>query len=176
VLRAEEASVDVLSIIKSEHREVTALIDEADKCEPNDERLRELAREISEKLTLHLTTEESIFYSELKARAEDQENLVDVFEAYTEHAAARSLMEMLRSGRKPDERFKAELQVLGENVKHHVQEEESKVWAIARELLDEDELEEMGEAWERSKSRAQRRVKVTRGTTNGARRKKTARR
>jgi len=146
--------VDVLSIIKQEHREVADLIDEANECEAGDERLRELAEEIAKKLAMHLTIEERIFYSQLKARAEDEEEKVDMFEAYTEHAAARSLMDMLKSGRKPDEQFKAEVQVLGENVKHHVEEEESKVWDIAREVLDQEELEQMGEAWGKTKQRA----------------------
>jgi hemerythrin-like domain-containing protein len=79
-------------------------------------------------------------------------------------------MEMLDSGRKPDEKFKAELQVLGENVAHHVKEEESTVFGIAREYLDKEELEAIGEAWEKAKARAQRagtatRKKSVRGTT-----------
>ncbi len=160
--------MDVLSIIKSEHREVTALIDEANKVEAHDERLRELAQQIMEKLSLHLQIEERLFYSELRERSQEDEERVDLFEAYTEHAVAKALMEMLQSGRKPDEKFKAELQVLGESVKHHVDEEESKVFHIAKDVLERDELEEMGEAWERSKVRVQKR-------TDGTAKKKSSR-
>jgi hemerythrin-like domain-containing protein len=176
-----ERTVSVLDIIKQEHRQVGAMIDEADKCEPGDERLYELAREIEKNLSLHLAIEERLFYAQLRERAEEQEQKVDVFEAYTEHAVAKALMEMLTSGRKPDERFKAELQVLGESVKHHVKEEESKVFAVARDYLDEDELDQIGEAWEKAKTRAQRgeatrtrqpaRKKAVRGTTTTSRAK-----
>ena len=145
--------MDVLSIIKNEHHEVSELFAEADKCGPGDERLRELAREIRDKLLMHLAIEERLFYSRLKASAEDQDEKVDVFEAYTEHEAARSLIDMLKSARKPDEKFKAELQVLGESVKHHVKEEESTVFGIAREYLDEDERDRIGQAWEKAKAR-----------------------
>ena len=62
-------------------------------------------------------------------------------------------MEMLNAKRQPDEKFKAELQVLGESVKHHVKEEETKVFAIAREYLTVAELEQIGEAWEKAKAR-----------------------
>lgn len=148
--------MDVLSIIKQEHREVSALFDEAEKCDAGDERLRELAGEIATKLSTHLAIEERLFYSRLKAGADEEDDKVDVFEAYTEHAGAKSLMEMLRSGRKPDEQFKAEVQVLGENVRHHVKEEESKVFGIARELLEDQDLNEIGEAWEKAKQRAER--------------------
>lgn len=148
--------MNVLDIIKREHREVAALFDEAKKCDAGDERIFELAREVEKNLSTHLTIEERLFYSVLRDKAEEEEEQVDVFEAYTEHAVARTLMEMLTSGRKPDERFKAELQVLGESVEHHVKEEESKVFAVAREHLEKEELDEIGEAWEKAKARALR--------------------
>jgi hemerythrin superfamily protein len=154
-------SMNVLDIIKREHREVSALFDEAKKCDPGDKRIHDLAREIEAKLSTHLSVEERLFYAQLRDRAEESDERVEMFEAYTEHAAARSLMEMLKSGRKPDEKFKAELQVLGENVAHHVKEEESTVFGIAREYLEPEELEEIGEAWEKAKARK----KSIRGST-----------
>jgi hemerythrin-like domain-containing protein len=158
------ATVDVLSTIKKEHREVAALIDEAAQCEPGDQRLLELAHAIESQLSLHLSVEERLFYATLRDRAEEQDERVDVFEAYTEHEVAKRLMAMLASARKPDERFKAELQVLGENVKHHVREEESKVFGVAREVLSAEELEEIGAAWEKAKQRA-----AKAGSSNGRR-------
>jgi hemerythrin-like domain-containing protein len=154
-------SMNVLDIIKREHREVSGLFDAAKKCDPGDKRIHDLAGEIEQKLSMHLSIEERLFYAKLRDRAEEQDERVEMFEAYTEHAAARALMEMLNSGRKPDEKFKAELQVLGENVAHHVKEEESTVFGIAREYLEPEELEEIGEAWEKAKARK----KSIRGTT-----------
>jgi hypothetical protein len=58
--------MDVLSIIKQEHRQVAALIDEADRCEPGDERLRELARQIEKERSAHLAIEERLFYAKLR--------------------------------------------------------------------------------------------------------------
>lgn len=164
--------MDVLDIIKQEHREVSALFDEAKKCEPGDDRLDELTREIETKLSTHLAIEERLFYAPLRDRAEEADQKVDVFEAYTEHAAARSLMEMINSGRKPDERFKAELQVLGENVEHHVKEEESTVFGLARKFIDRDEREEIGQKWEAAKKRAA--AGTARGGARRPARKKTA--
>lgn len=142
-----------MTIIREEHRKVAGLFDEAKGCEPDDERLRELAGQIQQELTAHLAVEERLFYAKLRDRAEESEEQVDMFEAYTEHAVAKTLLEMLRTGRKTDERFKAELQVLGEAVAHHVEEEESTVFELADELLEKGEAEEIGEAWERAKKR-----------------------
>ncbi|MBV8432672.1 MAG: hemerythrin domain-containing protein, partial [Candidatus Eremiobacteraeota bacterium] len=120
--------MDILSTLKREHREVAQLIDEVNECEAGDERLRALAQEIEQRLSVHMKLEEQLFYPELRDRAENSEELVEMYEAFTEHAAAKSLIEMVESGKKPDEQFKAELQVLGESIKHHVKEEESKVF------------------------------------------------
>lgn len=156
--------MDILSIIKQEHRTVAAMLDEIKDCQPEDERIDELARTIEKELSAHLAVEERLFYSQLRDRVEDEDEQVDMFEAYTEHEVAKHLMELLQSGRKRDEQFKAELLVLGESVKHHVQEEESKVFSIARELMNEDELEDLGERWEKAKQRL-----MSRSSPNGRR-------
>lgn len=163
--------MDVLSIIKQEHRLVDGLFAEVEHCEPGDDEIVELARRIHQELTLHLTVEERLFYAKIRERAEAGEEQVDMFEAYTEHLAAKKLMELIQSERKHDERFKAELLVLGESVRHHVKEEESTVFSLAKEYLDQDEREAIGEQWERAKSRASRNG----ASRNGASRKKTSR-
>ena len=132
---------------------VSALLDEVQDCEPGDERIDELAPQIARELTAHATLEEKLFYPQLRDRAEEADERVDVFEAYTEHDVVKHLLSLLQSRRKRDELFKAELQVLGESVRHHVEEEESTIFALARDLLEPDELEEIGEKWQRAKAR-----------------------
>jgi hemerythrin superfamily protein len=145
--------MDVLTLLKNDHKAVGAMLDEALKCEPEDDKLHALAQKIEEALTVHATIEEKYFYPVLRKRAEDSEETVDVFEAYTEHDLIKRLISLLQSGRKPDEQFKAEVQVLSENVKHHVKEEESTVFSLARKLIDGDELEELGQKMDRAKQR-----------------------
>lgn len=156
--------MDILSVLKEEHRAVSAMLDEARDCEPDDERIDELAHTIEQELTAHAALEERLFYPELRDRAEETDERVDVFEAYTEHEVVKHLLALLKSGRKRDELFKAELQVLGESVKHHVREEESTIFAIARELLDQEELEDIGERWQSAKNRL-----TSRASSNGRR-------
>jgi hemerythrin superfamily protein len=168
--------VDVLSLLKEDHRQVGGMIDAMQKCDPGDQRLVELGRQISQALTVHAEIEEKFFYPELRDRAEEDEERVDVFEAFTEHDVVKHLISLLKSARRNDERFKAELQVLGESVKHHVKEEESRIFSIARELLDESELEELGEKMGAAKKRLM--ASVAAGRTNGRRKapaKKTTR-
>ncbi len=143
--------MSILDIIKKEHRDAAAMLDEAEKLEPDDAQLADLAKRIEHALTTHVEIEERLFYAQLRKRAEEQDERVDVFEAYTEHEVASHLIAMLKSRRKRDERFKAELQVLGESIKHHVQEEESTIFSLAKKLLTQAELDDLGKKWEKAR-------------------------
>jgi hemerythrin superfamily protein len=159
--------VNVLDLLKQDHQTVARLIDEVQQCEPGDDRLDDLAQQISQALTVHAALEESLFYPELRDRAEDDEERVDVFEAFTEHDVVKHLISLLKGRRKDDALFKAELQVLGESVKHHVREEESTIFALAREVMDEEELEDVGATAEAEKERLMR----SRRTPSGRKKK-----
>jgi len=144
-------NVSILDVIKKEHREAMAMLDEALKFDPDDARLADLAKRIERALTTHVEIEERLFYGQIRKRAEEQEERVDLFEAYTEHEVAAHLIGLLKSRRKRDERFKAEIQVLGESIKHHVQEEESTIFALAKKLLTAAELDELGLKWQKAR-------------------------
>ncbi len=165
--------MDVLTLLKNDHKMVGDMLDKAQKCEPEDDRLVELASQIEQALTVHATIEEKFFYPQLRDRAQEQEERVDVFEAFTEHDVLKHLIALLKSGRKRDEQFKAELQVLGENVKHHVKEEESTIFSLAREIMDQDELNDLGEKMEAAKKRMM--ARAASGPSSGAKRKAPAR-
>ncbi len=146
--------MNVLDLLKQDHQTVAKLIDEVENAEAGDKRLESLGQQIAQALTVHAALEEKLFYPVLRDRAEDDEELVDVFEAFTEHDVVKHLISLLKGRRRSNAAlFKAELQVLGENVKHHVREEESTIFSLARELLDEGELEKIGERAEAQKRR-----------------------
>ncbi len=154
--RAE--ALDVLSLLHKDHETVGAMIEEVNDCEPGDRRLKELAESIAQALTVHAKIEEDVFYPALRKRAEESEQLTDVFEAYTEHDVIKHLIALVESDRSRDEKFKAELQVLGEAVTHHVKEEESTIFAMARELMSREELVEFGAKMAKKKERLMKTV------------------
>jgi len=163
--------MDVLTLLKNDHKTVGTLLDRAKRCDPGDGRLTDLADEIESALTVHAAIEEKYFYPTLRDRAEESDGAVDVFEAYTEHELIKKLIALLKSGRQPDEQFKAEVQVLAENVTHHVKEEESTIFELARQMLDAEELEELGTQMQAAKSRLMRSPRTSSSKKRPSRRK-----
>jgi hemerythrin superfamily protein len=139
--------MDILELLRQEHKEVGDMLDQCQQHDPGDAELDDLAKRITQALTIHAELEEKLFYPVLRERAEDADERVDVFEAYTEHDLVKRLLALLAGRRRNPEQFKAQLQVLGENVKHHVKEEESTIFSLTKELLDDDERDEIGTRW-----------------------------
>ena len=88
----------------------------------------------------------------------DGEAKQEVLEAYEEHANVKGMIEKLEETDPADETYNAKLQVLGELVKHHVHEEEHKMFPEARQLLDKSELEDLGAKLAQAKERLKKAV------------------
>lgn len=141
-------------LLKKDHKMVADLLDQAVELDGDDATFANLAQKIESALTVHATLEERLFYPRLLERSKEREQKTDVFEGYVEHDVIKHLIALLKSEKRRDEAFKAELQVLGEDVKHHVKEEESTIFALARQLLDDEERENIGAQFESAKREA----------------------
>ena len=74
--------------------------------------------------------EEEIFYPAVRSAAEDAADLMD--EAEVEHASAKDLIAQIREMDPEDDLYDAKVKVLGEQVAHHVQEEEMQMFPKAK--------------------------------------------
>jgi hemerythrin-like domain-containing protein len=89
-------------------------------------------------LKIHAQVEEEIFYPAARDALKERD-LLD--EAEVEHTVAKQPISELESMTPKDDLFDAKFTVLGEYVKHHVQEEEKELFPKAkRAKLDMDEL------------------------------------
>jgi hemerythrin-like domain-containing protein len=80
-------------------------------------------------LTVHTTIEEEIFYPACDGKIEEDM----LKEAYVEHDAAKLLIAEIEAGSgKTDDFFDAKVQVLGEQIDHHVKEEEDELFPKVR--------------------------------------------
>ena len=95
-------------------------------------RKQALAEEICTELKIHTSIEEEIFYPALQGKIE--QDLLD--EAYVEHDGAKVLINDIMAGGADEEFYDAKVTVLGEEIEHHVEEEEKPkegMFAQARE-------------------------------------------
>jgi hemerythrin superfamily protein len=125
---AETKTQDALTLLKEDHRAVEKLFKEFENAK-GDGRKEKLAREICFELTVHTTIEEEIFYPACKGKIDEDK----LKEAYVEHDAAKLLIAEIEAGSgKTDDFFDAKVQVLGEQIDHHVKEEEDELFPEVR--------------------------------------------
>ena len=136
---------DAVELIKSDHRTVEKLFREFEEAGDRAYKTKqELVAQIVEELEVHATIEEEIYYPAVEAKArKDGKELIA--EAVEEHHVVKILLGELRSMSSEDEAFDAKVTVLMENVRHHVEEEESELLPQSEKILDGDELTRLGE-------------------------------
>jgi hemerythrin superfamily protein len=129
---ARDAKDDATVLLEQDHADVRNLFAEYDELateQAEGEERQALAEEICAMLTAHSTIEEEIFYPAARD-AGVEGDLLD--EAEVEHAAAKDLIEQIRSMSPDDELYDAKVKVLGEYVDHHVDEEEGELFPQCR--------------------------------------------
>lgn len=127
--------IDAIELLTQDHREISELFEKYEEMVEEDagqEVKGDLAALICHMLTVHTTIEEEILYPAARSVLED-EGMID--EAYVEHQAAKDLIEQILAMDPSDELYDAKVKVLSEQIDHHVDEEEDKLFP---------ELEESG--------------------------------
>jgi len=117
---------EAIGLLEQDHREAEAFFAQF---EQDQERQPRLAGKICLALTVHAIIEEEILYP--AAREAASGDLLD--EAEVEHAAAKQLIAEIEAMDPEDRLFAAKVKVLGEYVKHHIVEEEGKLFPMLRE-------------------------------------------
>ena len=138
--KAAASQPDALEFLKSQHREVEDLFKQFEKLgdEGPSEEKEPIVRMACEKLTVHASIEEEIFYPAAR-EIDDVEALLN--EAEVEHNTAKDLIATLDSMDASDPMFSATFTVLSEYIKHHVKEEEGELFTkVKKSDLDLDAL------------------------------------
>jgi hemerythrin superfamily protein len=146
---------DAVDLLEHDHRRLESLLKQGEDTTEKAVKTRtELLDVITRELNAHELIEEKILYPALKPHAEAKDL---VLEGYQEHHVADILVKELHSLARSDERWGAKLKVLQENIEHHIEEEEKKMFPTARSVFGRAELEEMAVRMETMKATAMRR-------------------
>jgi hemerythrin-like domain-containing protein len=153
--------MDALKLLKTDHDKVKKLLTELEGTTERGVKTRqELFATIKGELTIHEVIEEEIFYPELKTHPKAKEI---VLEGYEEHNVVDTLLGELEGLPVDDETWGPKAKVMKENIEHHIEEEEGEMFKTARQVFDEQELEDLGARMERRKRSAMEQMGVLAG-------------
>ncbi|MEO6744818.1 MAG: hemerythrin domain-containing protein [Caldimonas sp.] len=139
----DSSQTDAITLLTNDHAEVNELFEQykalAEDAGSMTTDKQSLAEEICTMLTVHAAIEEEIFYPAVRDALDDTK-LLD--EAEVEHQAAKDLIAQIQDSDPGDSLYDARVNVLGEYVNHHVQEEEGELFPQVRDA--ELDLESLG--------------------------------
>jgi iron-sulfur cluster repair protein YtfE (RIC family) len=139
--------MNILELLKADHEKVAELFAKVEATE-SEKQHQQLFAKIKTELEMHTHIEETILYPVL----EEHEELKDlVLEAFEEHKQVKTLLREISALVDGSEKFDAKLKVMGENIEHHVGEEEKEMFPKVAWLLSQQKLEQMGEEMQRLK-------------------------
>ena len=146
--------MDGIVLLKEDHKNVKRLFREFEKTKDKGTAAakRKLVDQISGELVAHSFIEETIFYPAAREHAPDSGS--DVLESVEEHHVVAWLLSELDGLSPEDETFDAKVTVLIENVRHHIEEEESELFPEVRKVLGRTKLAEIGERMAAAKDKA----------------------
>jgi hemerythrin superfamily protein len=122
---------DAISMLTADHKRVKKLFSDFSdlKNDGSDEDKAAIVEQICSELKIHTELEEEIFYPAVRKAISDAD-LMD--EALVEHAGAKELISQLEEASVDDDLYDAKVTVLGEQIDHHVEEEEGEMFPKAK--------------------------------------------
>lgn len=136
--------MDAIALLKADHKTVEALFKQFEKLQKGDgtpSQKKKVVTQIIKELATHASIEEQVFYPRVK---EEHEEVDAVLEAVEEHHLVKITLGELEKLPPTDETYDAKVTVLIEMVRHHVKEEEHKMFPEVRSLVGRKVLLDLG--------------------------------
>ncbi|MFL6373496.1 MAG: hemerythrin domain-containing protein [Pyrinomonadaceae bacterium] len=133
--------MNAIELLKQDHDKVDKLFQ---KVKGEQGETRELFEQIRIELQVHTQIEEQIFYPYLMENGDEE--LQDITkEGIQEHHQAKILIREIENLSDESDALDPKLQVLMEDITHHVQEEEGEMFPMVTEQFDGETLQELGQ-------------------------------
>ena len=127
--------MDAIDYLRRQHHEMERAMAQVLEA-GNADGMRSRFADVADQLTMHIESEEQVFYPAVKAqRTEDI-----LLESLEEHLGIKRVLSDLIDLDADDETFDAKAKVLQEQVEHHVEEEEGDLFPKVKKIFDEETL------------------------------------
>jgi hemerythrin-like domain-containing protein len=147
---------NAITMLKSDHATVKRLLRELDATTERAIKQREmLVSQIEREIKMHSQIEEEVFYPAFKAKTENTDAEDLFYEAAEEHHVVDMLLPALKSANPKSHEFGAKAKVLKDLIEHHIREEETQMFAQARQLFSDEQLRELGDLMQARKDAAE---------------------
>lgn len=131
--------------LKKDHRDVLGLMDRLiQSADSSADQRNYLIKEIRNALIPHSRAEEAVFYNAIRQEAESKSMIQH---AYADHMMAEGLLRSLQVTGMVDVGWRQTATKLRDALTHHIQEEETEVFAEARKVLTNQEADQIGAAF-----------------------------
>jgi len=144
--------MNAVELLKEDHEEALQLIGELESVDEKvgtDPTDTEKFNKLHQALRLHTEMEGNFFFPALEEFDEVKQLVEDT---YQEHDRIDQLLTLLMTAAPNETEFQETLAELRDNLEHHIEETEGALFPSVEELLEEDELEELGRQMEEMKS------------------------
>lgn len=136
-------SQDILNLLKTDHTTVKKILEELSKTTTRGVKAREkLFAKLQHEIQLHTKVEEELLYPRLKVEKITKDLAL---ESYEEHAIVDHLLNEIAGVDPADETWLPKLNVLQENLLHHIKEEENDMFPKVKKILDTLERQQLAE-------------------------------
>jgi hemerythrin superfamily protein len=147
--------MNAITLLKNDHKTVEDLFKRFEKLGPRAVKSKQdIVERIIRELSVHAAIEEMLFYPAIRAAVEQGDVDEMVLESLEEHHIVKWVLSELDGMSAEHERFDAKVTVLVENVRHHVEDEETELFPQVNKLLGRQRLDELGDAMAKAKKTA----------------------
>jgi hemerythrin-like domain-containing protein len=162
--------MDALTLVRQDHRKLEGLLERAEQLGGDDEERDVLLGQLQSALRRHIDQEESILYRIFRERARRAEvDLSPLERALEQHRLLDRLTNELTDGVRDDTTLKAKLTVLAEQVRTHLDDENTHLLTAIEDLIDDDTLIELGRRMEQRDRVIESRRQFANAVTGGPR-------
>jgi hemerythrin-like domain-containing protein len=141
--------MDALTQVRQDHRKLEGLLERCEQLDGDDEERDVHLGQLQSTIRHHVDQEESILYPIFRERARRAEIDLDPLDrAVEQHRLIDRLSNELTDGGPGDTTLKARLTVLAEQVRTHLDDENTHLLTAIEDLVDDDTLIELGRRME----------------------------
>ncbi len=132
----------LFDMLKQDHQEVTQMLGQVIESKDPSQ-----LPKVKKMLEVHMEGEEKFFYPIL--RDKDKETML---EAYEEHSVGKRLLQEIEGTQRGNETCIPKIKVLKDVLEHHIEEEESEIFDQARQIMSDDQEQQIVQKFEELKS------------------------